>query len=147
MNPYAFYSVHDRMDQQLLNDLTQSINGEYSAIHCYEQLAKKAPNEEERKQILEIRDDEMKHFHTFSNLYVQLTGKKPVPKIIESCPRDYCDGLQFALKDEQKTVDFYHEIADRTKNRSIRKKFRRAAVDEQNHAVWFLYYYVKHCRK
>ena len=127
--------------------MTQAIHGEYSAIHCYEQLAKKAPNNEERKQILEIRRDESKHFQTFTKIYVQLTGKKPIPKLTERCPTDYCDGLQFALQDEQKTVDFYLDIADRTTDRSIRKKFRRAALDEQNHAVWFLFYYVKNCAK
>lgn len=147
MNPYAFYAIHDRVDPQLVQDLTQAINGEYSAIHCYNELAKKAPTQAERKQILEIREDEKKHFRRFSDLYLQLTGKKPVPKVIEQCPQRYCDGLEFAIKDEQQTVDFYLDVADRTHNRSIRKLFRRAAADEQNHAVWFLYYYSKHCLK
>lgn len=147
MNPYPFYFIQGIVDQQLLRDLTQSINGEYSAILCYEQLAKKAPNEEEKKRIREIREDEIKHFQTFSNIYIQLTGKKPTPKVTEQCPQDYCEGLQFALQDEQKTVDYYLDIADRTKDRSIRKKFRRAAADEQNHAVWFLFYFTMHCIK
>ena len=101
MNPYPTYFQLNQVDQQLLNDLTQAIHGEYSAIQCYEQLAKKAANEEEKKQILEIREDEIKHFKTFSRIYTQLTGKKPVPKVTEPCPRDYCDGLQFALQDEK----------------------------------------------
>ena len=147
MNSYPFYTLQNQVDSQFLRNLTQAINGEYSAIHCYKQLAEKSPNEEERKQILEIREDEIKHFQTFSELYVQLTGKRPTPKITEPCPRNYCEGLQFALQDEQKTVDFYLTIADRAPSRSIRKKFRRAAADEQNHAVWFLYYYIKHCIK
>jgi len=51
--------------------------------------------------------------------------------------------LEFALQDEQKTVDFYMEIADDSTNQFIKDAFKRAAVDEQNHAVWFLYFYTK----
>ncbi|MGY3415598.1 rubrerythrin [Bacillus mycoides] len=46
-------------------------------------------------------------------------------------------------QDEQRTVDFYLEIADKTTNQQVKETFRRAAADEQNHAVWFLYYFSK----
>ena len=49
----------------------------------------------------------------------------------------YCLGPAF--KDEQETVDFYLDLADQTQDQSIKKVFQRAAADEQNHAVWFLY--------
>lgn len=32
------------------------------------------------------------------------------------------------------------DIADETNNQFIKEVFRRSAADEQNHAVWFLYY-------
>ena len=53
------------------------------------------------------------------------------------------DGLEFALQDEQTTVDFYMEVADGASDPTIKEVFRRAAADEQNHAVWFLYYFTK----
>ncbi|MDF2720989.1 MAG: YhjR [Paenibacillus sp.] len=93
------YPAAYRADSGLIQALTKAINGEYGAILCYEQLAKMAPNEEERKQILEIRNDEIKHFHAFSHLYTALTGKQPVPQIMESCPTSYVPGLHFAFKD------------------------------------------------
>lgn len=139
---YDYYNLM-RQTNKLATDIEKAINGEYSAIKCYAQLAKLAPNEEVRKRILEIRQDEMNHFQTFAKIYTDLTGRQPKPKVIEECPNQYKDGLEFALKDEQEAVDFYLKIADEATNPSIKEAFRRAAADEQNHAVWFLYYLVK----
>jgi rubrerythrin len=139
------YYYSDPRQTNLTSDIQRAINGEYSAIACYQQLAQLAPTKEEREQILEIRQDEMKHFQIFSQIYTQLTGQSPTPQIIETCPNDYRKGLQFALKDEQETVDFYLDIADKAQTPYMKEHFRRAAADEQNHAVWFLYFYTKLC--
>ncbi len=126
------------MDQGLKDDIMRAINGEYSAIDCYGRLIKMAPTEKEREVITEIRNDEIKHFNQFCALYTLLTNEQPDPKIIETCPAKYEEGLQFAFEDEQHTVDFYYEIADQANHPLIRRLFCRAAADEQNHAVWFL---------
>jgi rubrerythrin len=128
-----------------MNDLIKSINGEYSAICCYERLAKHAPSSEERKRILEIRNDEIRHYEAFANIYLTLTGRKPEPEITETCPGEYRKGLAEAFKDEQETVDFYNEVADETLEPWIKDQFRRFAADEQNHAVWFSYFYFRTC--
>ncbi|CAH2714149.1 hypothetical protein BACCIP111895_01303 [Neobacillus rhizosphaerae] len=144
MYPYSnYYDALNRQPNKLINDIEKAINGEYSAINCYAKIAKLARRENERKQILEIRQDEIKHFQQFGQIYTSLTGSQPQPKITEQCPDVYLDGLEFALKDEQKTVDFYLEIADSATDAYIKETFRRAAADEQNHAVWFLYYFSK----
>ena len=131
----------------LVQDISKAINGQHSAIACYTKLAELAPTEEERKQILEIRQDEISHYQVFCQIYVAITGTRPTPQITETCPTSYRDGLQFALKDEQDAVDFYLNIAEKAQDAHIKKKFERAAADEQNHAVWFLYYYTKLCCK
>lgn len=145
---YYFYSPYYgngyfrvQNDTQLVDDIQKAINGEYSAIACYEQLAKMSTKQDERDQILEIRADEKRHFEKFSSIYTKLTGTKPTPKIIEECPKTYKAGLEFSLKDEQKTVDLYLDIADQAQDPFIKETFRRAAADEQNHAVWFLYFF------
>ncbi|HET7579651.1 MAG TPA: ferritin-like domain-containing protein [Bacillales bacterium] len=143
MNPYSYGSMP--YDHNLIQNVEKAINGQYSAIQCYSQLAESAPSEEQKKRILEIRQDEVRHYHTFSGIYTNLTGHQPAPKITESCPKDYVRGLKFAVEDEQKTVDFYREIADKTQDPYIQSAFRRAAEDEQNHAVWFLYFYTRIC--
>jgi len=129
----------------LTQDILKAINGQYSAIACYTELAAKAPNEEERTQIHEIRKDEINHYQEFCQIYIGITGNKPIPQITESCPVSYKNGLQFAFKDEQNTVDFYLDIAEKAPDPYIKEKFKRAAADEQNHAVWFLYFYTKLC--
>ncbi|WP_400248040.1 ferritin-like domain-containing protein [Niallia sp. JL1B1071] len=124
----------------ILSQISKAINGEYSAIACYQKLKNLAPTKKENTVINEIRNDEIRHFNTFSNLYTQLTGKKHIPIISENCPDDYRKGIDFAFNDEQETVDMYLDIAYQTDNVKIKEEFLRAAHDEQNHAVWFLYF-------
>lgn len=144
MYPYTNYlDALARQSNKFISDLEKAINGEYSAIDCYAKLANLARKQTEREQILEIRQDEVKHYQQFVQLYQRLTGRPPQAKIVEECPGDYVKGLEFALVDEQKTVDFYLEIADEATDPFVREVFRRAAADEQNHAVWFLYYFMK----
>jgi rubrerythrin len=134
------YIVRSSADVGLITDITKAINGQYTAIACYEQLSKLAPNEEAKNQILEIRKDEISHYRVFSEIYMSLTGRQPTPQFIEQCATDYEAGLKAAFKDEQETVDFYLDISEKTNNAYIKEKFRRASADEQNHAVWFLYF-------
>ncbi|EPC8417976.1 rubrerythrin family protein [Bacillus wiedmannii] len=138
-NDYDWYRQNDK----LIRDIEKAINGEFSAINCYAKLANMAPNVAERNQILEIRNDEIKHFHQFVQIYTNLTGQQPKPQITEECPNTYLQGLEFAIQDEQKTVDFYLEISDEASDAHLKELLRRIAADEQNHAVWFLYYFVK----
>ncbi len=125
---------------EVLNDILKAINGEYTAIACYELLASQAPNDETKKRILEIRNDEIRHYETFWYLYISLTGKQPTPQIIHQCPADYKSGVLASFIDEQEAVAFYHNIARSADNPVIRDAFTRASADEQNHAVWFLYF-------
>ncbi|MGI8316250.1 ferritin family protein [Halobacillus mangrovi] len=127
-------------DTKLIQGIKKAIDGEFSAISCYKQLSENAPRADEARQIREIRQDEIRHFQDFSQIYTSLTGQKPSPQLTEECPADYRKGLETAFVDEQKTSDFYLDIADRAKSSKVQDVFRRAAADEQNHAVWFLYY-------
>jgi len=138
---YSYY-IDPRQTNQLINDIEKAINGEYNAIQRYEKIAQLAHTDKEKKQILEIREDEQKHFKQFVRIYMQLTGKKPQPKATKDCPNSYRKGIELALREEQQTVDFYLDIADKSNSPFIKEIFRRAAADEQNHAVWFLYFLV-----
>lgn len=62
-----------------------------------------------------------------------------MPKQTEECPDNFTRGLDAAFKDKQETVDFYLRAVE-TSNLKAKGVFTRAARDEQNHAVWFLYY-------
>lgn len=138
------YYMQAPTDIALINDIVKAINGEYSAITCYEVLSKQAPTEEIRNRILEIRNDEIRHYQVFTHMYTMLTGRQPTPKMTEQCANTYMGGVHAAFKDEQETVDFYHEVSAKAEDPFIKEQFWRAAADEQNHAVWFLYLLVNH---
>ena len=138
------YNVQQPTAQSnLVTDLTKALNGEFHAIHCYEQLANQAPNAEIRNRILEIKKDEMRHFHMFSMIYTSLTGMQPHPQLTEPCAANFQNGVVASFIDEQQTVDFYHTVARTYQLPMIQQAFTEAAADEQNHAVWFLYF-IKH---
>ena len=137
-----YYDEHEWNRQQNINIL-KAINGEYEAIQCYAELAKMAPSKKVREVVEEIRQDEIKHYDTFSKIYMQLTGSQPQIVKQPTCPDQYLKAVDSAFIDEQETVDSYHSIANETTNAMIRSAFRRAAEDEQNHAVWFLYFLTK----
>lgn len=145
---YVPYDEHSRQqaNQRLVQNVAKAIDGEYSATVCYEQLIRQAPTSEERRKIREIRADEERHLQIFSEIYRSLTGRQHRPQMTEACPPTYREGLRAAFKDEQKTVDFYLDIADQAPTAFIRRQFRRAAADEQHHAVWFLYYLTNRVR-
>ncbi|KSU81003.1 ferritin-like domain-containing protein [Fictibacillus enclensis] len=126
-------------DAQEIANLEKALNGEYSAIICYEKTSLLAPNPEGKKTIQEIRQDEVNHYQVISAIYTQLTGRTFTPKQTEACPTNYREGLKTGFKDEQETVDFYLKISDQASNNYIKEVFKRIAMDEQNHAVWFLY--------
>jgi rubrerythrin len=54
------YDTLYRQNDKLIRNIEKAINGEYSAIHRYAKLANLAPDINERNQILEIRQDEIK---------------------------------------------------------------------------------------
>ncbi len=142
MYPY-YYGYRTEADTQLIADIAKAINGESNAIVCYEKLAGLAPNEEERRRILEIRQEEMGHVQTFKQIYTSLTGTQATVQLGE-CPNEYRKGLDSSFHDEQNTVDFYLKVSDEAQQPFIKETFRRAAADEQNHAVWFLYFITRH---
>ena len=141
---YYYYSRNQQKAvDELIKQMKGAIDGEYSAVKCYEKLARMAPNDQEREWILEIRNDEIKHFTELVKLYSGIFGRDPKPELIEECPDEYELGLEAALIDEQNTVDKYLTIADHAANTAVKQFFTRAAKDEQQHAVWFLYLWIK----
>ncbi|MDR9743730.1 ferritin-like domain-containing protein [Paenibacillus taichungensis] len=142
-----YYVPYYRNDNLLLAQISKAINGESSAIACYAKLAELAPSEVEKARILEIRLDELEHLQKFTAIYVSLTGTQPTVQISSDCPSEYFAGIDYAFSDEQNTVEFYSQVADQANDPYIKESFRRAATDEQRHAVWFLYYLTKHKSK
>ncbi|KUP03902.1 hypothetical protein Q75_17335 [Bacillus coahuilensis p1.1.43] len=135
---YNISNVRKKSKHQLVERLEIAINGEFSAIDCYSKLIRKAPTQHDKKVLREIIEDEKRHLEEFKTIYYGVTGRWPKPKIIESCPKNYVDAIEAAFQDEQMTVDSYLDLSSNLYNKES-NLVKRAAMDEQNHAVWFLY--------
>ncbi|SIT91791.1 Rubrerythrin [Edaphobacillus lindanitolerans] len=127
-------------ESSMIQNLVKAIDGEYNAIYCYEYLANQAPNAEIKNRIMEIRSDEIRHYKMFWELHQTLTGQEYQPKVTQKCPNNYWKGVSEAFLDEQITTEFYLDAARKASNVLVRNAFDSAARDEQNHAVWFLYF-------
>lgn len=134
------YPIYQFLSPALYNDLNKAITGEYEAIHVYKQLAEMAPSQAIKDQILEIRQDEIRHFETFSHIFTMLTCTNPVLPAKISYPQSFMEGVKASFKDEQETTDFYYQISRTYHDPVIQQAFSHAAADEQNHAVWFLFF-------
>lgn len=127
----------------LADDVLKAINGEFNAIQCYNKLVKIVPTEKEKEVIGEIISDENNHLEKFTQIYYNLTGRQPEISKTNDCPRGAKEIFDFAFEDEQKTTEFYLDIADQFDDPKVKEVFTRASADEQNHAVWFLYFLTK----
>ncbi|WP_274307739.1 ferritin-like domain-containing protein [Solibacillus daqui] len=139
-----YHALQGTSNDKLVLDINNAINGEFNAIRFYEHLAQLAPNEEVRNRILEIRNDEIRHYQGFTYTYTWLTGQQPSPQLTEPLPYDFKSGILTAFKDEQEAVDFYHRVSRESNMPYISNQFRSNASDEQNHAVWFLFFINKY---
>jgi len=138
--PYRIDESRAQSDAQLVIEIQKAVNGAYNAVACYAKLANLAPTKEEKTRILGILADAKNHLKIFTQLYINLSGEQPAFQLTDDCPDTYDAGIDFAFLNKQKTVDFYLSLADQIRDTSAREKVRRAAADEQHHAVWFLYF-------
>lgn len=138
-----YYHFSRQQNHNLISSIARAINGEFYAIQCYNKLLKMVPTEKEKEVITEIIKDENAHLDKFTQIYFNLTGRQPDITKNNDCPKRLKDILEFSFEDEQETADLYLDIADDSDDPTIKKVFTRASADEQNHAVWFLYFLTK----
>lgn len=137
--PYSFNHEGSeyRPHTHLMDDVTKALNEEFQAIQYYTRLAELAPNAQFRQSILEIRQDEIKHFHWFTKSYKELFGHFAPLTLGVKLPVSFQKGVHDSIKDEQEAVPFYKSIASKISNPQIRQRFIRAANDEGRHAQIF----------
>ncbi|RFU67615.1 ferritin-like domain-containing protein [Bacillus sp. V59.32b] len=140
---YDYSYPFSRQPDNLAGDVLKAINGEFNAIQCYNKLLKIVSTEKEKEVIREIIIDENNHLEKFTQIYYNLAGRQPEITRNKDCPKGIKEIFEFAFEDEQETTDFYLDIADQSEDVRISEVFTRASADEQNHAVWFLYFLTK----
>lgn len=129
--------------QRALELIRKALAGETKDRLFYEFLLEQAPNPTERNIIASIRDDEIKHFAMFRQIYREITGQNPTPLGEEEFeePENYLAGIAEALFGELSAVEMYRQIYFALRKRSHRDMLFEIITDELKHATkWnFLY--------
>lgn len=128
------------MDIKLINKIEAIIRNELSDAELYRKLAQIAPNETQKKLMLEIAADEQAHADEFKLIYRDLTGEIYRPNIE---PIDIDTSYEDILRDRVivEADDFrryMYEYQEYFTDESLREAFYLAAIDENVHALKLL---------
>jgi len=126
---------------KFIMDLQTAINGESEAIEFYNKLLEIAPCEEARDFIRHIRDDEMKHYRMFTQLYISLCGRPPVVMEPQVRVTEFCRDVKKAVKDELEAAELYRSMLLSTTNMRIRDIMFETMTDEMEHATRLTFIY------
>lgn len=138
-----YNDIYRQQPSQLAIDIEKAINLKYNAINCYAELSQMAPNNLTKANIIGIREDDIKHYQAFLQIYRILTGINLEVKPTQICAKTYAEGIETAFLNEQLESRFYLKIADETTNQDVKNVFYRAAMEDMIHSNWFLYYMYK----
>ena len=131
--------------QQALSLIEDAVKGETEDRLFYQYMIGIAPSSQDKDIIAGIRDDEMKHFQMFRQLYTELTGA-PVPEGQQASferPASYCAGLYKALMGEQNAVVRYRKILYAMRDRRHINMLVEIITDELRHFGLYNYLYSK----
>ncbi len=149
-DPVTIYSGMDPFDintnlPEALRLIENALKGETEDKLFYQYLISVAKDPEDKKIIAGIRDDEMKHYQLFRQLYQELTGN--VPEAVQDTafekPASYCAGLRKALMGEQNAVTFYRRILYAMKDRRHINIMTEIITDELRHLGLYNFLYAK----
>ena len=131
-----------------LNLMRDAISGEYMDRLFYTYLIENAPNVEEKNIITSIRDNEIKHFDMFHQIFYDITGEM-IPALEEdneiqfNPPASYCEGLKQALYGEQNAIQKYRQILFAMQSRVHINMLTEIITDEIRHGSLYNYLYAK----
>ncbi|NPV71743.1 MAG: ferritin-like domain-containing protein [Firmicutes bacterium] len=122
--------------QQLALNILEAIQGELKAAQVYRRLLQMATTQEDRENLQQILDDELKHLRMFTDLYARLTCMSPPPaQVTPPTFTTYMEGLKGAYYDELEAAEFYRSILLSTCDGQVQRVFFEAMTDEMEHAI------------
>lgn len=110
----------------------------------YDKLIQLAPNDDQKKIIADIRDDEKIHANIFRKIFTELTGVI-LPVTPNKMDKDshsnlsYMDGLKTALFGELDAIKKYREIMTYMPNKTLYNMVMYVMTDEIRHADKYNY--------
>lgn len=126
----------------VIKALVEAVYAEKEAIALLNQLTVLAPSHKEHNQLTIMKQEESRHLHQFTNAYYELTSHYPVVNDKGNCSILYRQGIQQLIEAKQNNVSFYLDGGDWLNEQDpiLAQVFRRAAADEQQHAIWLVYF-------
>jgi len=126
-----------------------AIEREKEAVAFYTDIAKTAPSANEQKILEAFAGEERKHqamFEDFENNKAKLEGYKFswIPDIKRSNyvvdmeyeeGMDYLDLLRLAMKREEKALQMYNELLEKTDDAELQKLFKMLCQEEAGHKL------------
>ncbi len=126
-----------------------AIESEKEAVAFYGEIAQKAPSANERKILEEFADEERKHqamFEDFGNNKEKLEGYKftwisdikrsnYVVDMEYEEGMHYLDLLRLAMKREEKALQMYNELLEKTDDEELKKLFKMLCQEEAGHKL------------
>jgi rubrerythrin len=130
---------------EALKNITEALKGETEDRAFYEYLISQAPSGFDAEVITGIRNDEMRHYALFRQLYLELTGKNLPETQGEPFvrPESYCAGIRGALMGEQRAVIKYRTILFAMQDRKHINIVTSIVTDELRHLGLYNYLYSK----
>ncbi len=127
--------------EEALKLVMQAVQGEKEDEIFYDYLISVAPTNEEKDIISSIRDDEMKHFKMFREIYYYFTGVE-LPMSTRSdfkAPENYIDGIKKAFFGELAAMERYRNIRAGLPSEYYRDMVFEILTDEMKHADKYNY--------
>ena len=117
------------------------IKAELGDSALYKELSKIAPNDEDRKLLMEFSEDELSHANEFKRIYTMMTRKSFNPEIETPVITDsFKNILRERVLDESGDFRKYGEqYMQQNINIMLKDAYYRAMVDENVHALRLLY--------
>ncbi|WP_017727077.1 cupin domain-containing protein [Halalkalibacterium ligniniphilum] len=126
---------HQENNQHVVEAILTGIKREASAIDLYRRLARVAPNQKHKNDILHALENKKVYLNQFTNLYFSLTGRQPVYQIDKFRFRSYRGGLQKAYEIEIEGYEDYQKSYLLTQHPQVRNVFLWALTGEKETAT------------
>jgi len=129
---------------KLIASVKDSVGNEAKDEMEYNQLAKMAPNEEQKNLINTIKENEMIHNKIFRKIFTELTGVVLPLSNVTNMPEEktnmnYVEMLTSAMLGELKAVERYREMLAYAPNKCIYDMIMYVMTDEICHAIKYNY--------
>lgn len=133
--------------EQIAHALKTAIRGEEDGYHFYDLMAKKVTNDDARRKLEQLRDDEIRHEKVLRDLFDQFVGgeigelpEKGLSALSEVFRKGQFESLKsemefinLAIEAELAATKFYQTERNRIDDPSFQKVFDQLAEEEHTH--------------